>query len=109
VNGAQGKPLCYKHRRNDVVGQVHHSYLDANNNLKITAKIPARTPRGQRVIAKIRAGKLNGFSVGYDNNIENGVITDKVFHEISICKEPFFDGCNVEGGVFASNDKPAGK
>lgn len=111
INGAEGKPLCYKHRRHDVVGQVHHSYLDADNNLKITAKIPARTERGRRVIAKIRAGKLNGFSVGYDNHFDpaDKSIQNKDFHEISICNQPFFDGCNVENGVYASSSESDGK
>jgi len=113
INRAEGAPLCYEHNRSDVVGQVHHSWLDDNEGkcLQIIGKIPTDTARGQKIVADIKCGKIKGLSVGYGASLAGGnMVASKTFHEISLVKEPFFDGCDLTVGVQASSEeKETGK
>jgi hypothetical protein len=113
IDGATGAPICYEHNKSDVVGAVHHSWIDAQDGrcLKVIARIPLKDEhgraiaRGERIVEEIRAGKITGFSVGYSNGIGAGkTLKDKAFHEISLVSEPFFEGCNLTVGVVASNE-----
>lgn len=109
LDGAEGAPLCVEHKGHDVVGHVHHSYLDDGDHSKgwhIMARIPLND-RGKRVVADIKAGKLNGFSVGYSNVLggdDYRTVDYKKFREISLVNEPFFDGCKLNVSVNASSD-----
>ena len=116
INGAEGAPLCVEHNRGDVVGKVHHAWLDEADGsgrcLKITGRIPLDTERGRRIVADIRCGKYKGFSVGYSADLKAGgggagLLRSKAFNEISLVAEPFFDGCDLTVGVVASKDSPA--
>ena len=97
LDGAEGAPMCVEHKLSDVVGNVHHTFIDEDDpqkGWKIMARIPLNE-RGRKVVADIKAGKLNGFSVGYGNSIDQsrtGVNTldSKEFREISLVHEPFF-------------------
>lgn len=111
LDGAEGAPLCVNHNRSDCVGRVHHSWIDSGRALQIVGRIPLNTERGRQVVADIRCGKLKGLSVGYGTVLtekERGVhrVESKRFHEISLCPEPFFDGCNLTVGVLASSILP---
>lgn len=109
LDGAEGAPMCVEHNRGDVVGSVHHTFIDGDDpqkGWKIMARIPLNE-RGRKVVADIKAGKLNGFSVGYGNSIDSspsGInkLDFKEFREISLVNEPFFDGCNLSVSVTAS-------
>lgn len=108
LDGAEGAPLCVEHKRDDVVGKIHHTWVDPgdpNQGWDIMARIPMNE-RGKRVVQDIKAGKLNGFSVGYktdyDQNKHEKVLQGKTFHEISLVEEPFFSGCNLSVSVSAS-------
>lgn len=111
LDGAEGAPLCVEHNRRDVVGSVHHTFVDHDDprqGWKIIARVPLNE-RGEQVVADIKAGKLNGFSVGYEGSLEHGRnVKFKTFHEISLVQEPFFDGCNLSVSVRASK-KDGGK
>ena len=110
LDGAEGAPMCVEHDINDVVGSVHHTFIDNDDpqkGWKIMARIPLND-RGKKVVADIKAGKLNGFSVGYRNSIDydgktrTNRLDSKEFREISLVNEPFFDGCNLSVSVTAS-------
>lgn len=107
-NGTEGAPLCFEHRKNDVVGYVHHSWLDDDNALQIVGRIPLND-RGKQIVAEIRAGEIAGLSVSYGNGIEENGRTrnlkSKTFREISLVKKPFFSGCDLTVGVVASAEQ----
>ena len=110
IEGAEGAPICEEHNRNDRVGVVHHSWVntaDGGRALDIIGRIPLDTERGRRVIEDIRCGRIKGLSVSYGTDLEergDGTrkLKSKTFHEISLCREPFFEGCNLSVGVVAS-------
>lgn len=104
IEGAQGAPLCYKHRREDVVGSTHHTYL-VGDKMQIIARIPLND-RGKRVLEEIKEGKLRGFSVKYNNEWrrdDDAVLAGKQFEEISLVEEPFFEGCDLSSWVVADS------
>ena len=108
IEGASGAPLCVEHNRSDIVGHVHHSWVEERDGrcLQIIGRIPMNS-RGQRIVNDIRAGKYRGFSVGYGTELQpNGQgqyeLQGKEFREISLVEEPFFEGCNLTVGVMAS-------
>lgn len=108
IDGATGAPLCVEHNKQDVVGYVHHSWLEEDKGrcLQIIGRIPMNT-RGKQVYEDIKAGKYRGFSVGYGTDLKaytDGThrMQEKTFHEISLVEEPFFEGCNLSVSVMAS-------
>ena len=108
IEGAAGAPLCVEHNKEDVVGHVHHSWIDEDNGrcLSIIGRIPMND-RGKKVVDDIKSGKFKGFSVGYGTRLQrNGTggheLEEKTFHEISLVEEPFFNGCDLTVGVMAS-------
>lgn len=110
IEGANGAPLCVEHNTRDVVGHVHHSWLNGQC-LQIIGRIPMNE-RGKQVVKQIQAGKYRGFSVGYGTELQpdgqgNYELQGKQFREISLVEEPFFEGCNLTVGVMASR-APAG-
>ena len=116
-NGAEGLPLCVEHNINDVRGSIFHSFIgdDEKRGLKIIAHIPIKR-NGQYIPAGIQARddiinkKYRGFSVGYGNELVTASrggrttrVSAKVFREISLVKEPFFENCTLSySGVEAS-------
>lgn len=104
-NGTEGAPLCVEHNPADVVGRVHHSFIDDGRCLRIWGRIPL-TDRGKDIVADIQAGRIAGLSVSYGNSLQdNGItrkLTAKTFREISLVKKPFFSGCDLTVGVIAS-------
>lgn len=112
-NGAEGKPLCVEHDLNDKVGYVHHSWIGDGKKraLKIIGRVSLETERGREVVRDIKAGKLNGLSVGYGTDLVSNwdnkqtELMDKNFREISLVFAPFFDGCDLaEMGVTATKN-----
>ncbi|MBX9637213.1 MAG: HK97 family phage prohead protease [Nitrosomonas sp.] len=109
-DGAENVPLCIEHNRNHVVGHVHHSWIqeqDGKRCLKIIGRIPIESREGKKVFEDIQAGKYTGFSVGYGTDLEtngNGThrLNEKIFREISLVEQPFFEGCNLTLSVMAS-------
>jgi len=118
INGAEGAPLCVEHDRNHVVGSIHHSYIDDTNHKKgwrVMARIPLKDEhgnvieRGQKAFDDIKSKKLNGFSVGIKNNMNTNNfgerhVSGRIFHEVSLVNEPFFDGCNLSATMVASKN-----
>ena len=109
IDGAEGAPLCFEHERTDVVGSVSQTWLgDDGKKLRIVARIPLNE-RGKKIVDDIQAGEITGFSVGYRPHLDEDVVVGKTFHEISLVKKPFFDGCNISLGVFASGSSSEGE
>jgi HK97 family phage prohead protease len=109
IDGAEGAPLCFEHNKGDVVGLVSQSWLgDDDNQLRIVARIPLDNERGKKIWSDIQAGDISGFSVGYRTEFDDeqdDVVASKTFHEISLVKKPFFDGCNISRAIMASADE----
>lgn len=112
-NGAEGKPLWVEHVEGSQVGHVQHSWLSEGDgdkrSLKIIGRVCMETPYGRQVVADIKAKKYKGLSVGYGTDLVSNHHTgatelwDKNFREISLVKDPFFDGCHLaEFGVTAT-------
>jgi hypothetical protein len=110
--GAKGLNLCYEHNPNDVVGKVSCTYINdkEGDTLDLIARIPIKDDhgnditRGLEMVESIRAGRIKGFSVGYDADVrQGGYVHGKQFNEISLVEEPFFGGCNITVGVVASS------
>lgn len=108
IDGATGAPLCVEHNKNDVVGYVHHSWIEEDNGrcLQIIGRIPMNG-RGKKVFEEIQCGKYKGFSVGYGATLHatgpgTHKMQEKVFREISLVSEPFFKGCDLTMSVMAS-------
>jgi len=115
-NGTEGFPICVEHNVEDVRGTIHHTFIGDGNKrgLKIIAHIPIKRngiiiPQGVEAKEGIISGKYKGLSVGYGNELitasRNGAITKvnaKIFREISLVKEPFFDDCKLSWNVQAS-------
>lgn len=109
--GAEGKPLWVEHQPGSQVGYVEHSWLGdgEKRSLKIIGKVNMETERGRQVVADIKAKRYKGLSVGYGTDLVSNHHTgatelwDKNFREISLVKDPFFDGCHLaEFGVTAT-------
>lgn len=110
-NGAEGKPLWVEHQPGSQVGYIQHSWIGDGDkrSLKIIGRVSMETPRGQQVVADIKAKKYRGLSVGYGTDLVSNHHTgttelwDKNFREISLVADPFFDGCHLaEFGVTAT-------
>lgn len=121
LDGADGAPICYEHNKGDVVGFVKHSYVngsgsDGDQALDIIARIPVKDAdgypigRGEEIVQQIMAGKIKGFSVNYTAKVDHNtnMLRSKAFHEISLVREPFFGGCDLNVGVMASADNDGG-
>lgn len=116
LDGADGAPICYEHDKGDVVGFVKHSYVggigDGDRALDIIARIPVKDAsghpirRGETIVQEIMAGKIKGFSVNYTAKVDHDTnkLRSKAFHEISLVREPFFGGCDLNVGIMASAD-----
>jgi phage head maturation protease len=114
-NGGKGLPLCVEHNVNDVVGEVRYGFL--GDGEKRSLKIWARLPTGgsahqQDVIDKIKSGYYKGLSVGYQiipahvsaSGSGGARVGKKKFVEISLVKDPFFEGCDLSWNVTASKE-----
>lgn len=95
-NGIDGKPICLEHRPHLEVGKIHHHWIDDEGNLRISGRIFTDSKDGQRMAEEVRCGNFRGLSVGYDAFLDDHEVLKKEFHEISLCKEPFFEGCQVK-------------
>jgi len=106
IDGAEGAPLCLEHNTQNVVGRISHTWMDDANGggrcLKLIGRIPLND-KGREIVSKIQRGELNGLSVNYGLDIDdNGELESKAFREVSLCKSPFFEGCNLSVAVVAS-------
>jgi len=120
MDGLDGVPLKYEHK-GEPVGSVAHSWVDSEQGrcLKIWGRIPLQDAggrpiaRGHQMVADIRAGKIKGLSVGYRTPLRYDAATgttkvaSKMFDEVSLVEEPFFEGCDLTVGVLASANSAA--
>jgi len=86
------------------VGEVFQSSVDSDGYMRISARIFVDTPAGEKIYKAVESGDLRGLSVGYRPQFKDhisGEIDYKLFDEVSLCKQPFFEGAQVS--VTASN------
>lgn len=94
-----GKPVCYEHNEEDVVGKIVAATTDSKGHMRIAARVYVDTKQGRRIISDMKKGVLTGLSVGYEpifKNSNSKEISYKSCDEISICKTPFFNGANIK-------------
>lgn len=109
--GTEGAPICVEHDSGaGPVGSVRHSWIstERGRGLHIVGRVSTKTERGREVAKKLLNGHFKGLSVGYGMGLTNNSrgtanLTSKIFREISLCKEPFFDRCRIS--VAASKEK----
>jgi len=91
-------PVCLDHEGGACIGKVLTNWMDKNKHLRIIAEIDGNTSAGREVIKMIDNGDLGSLSVAYDvkTHKHTGRVLEKKFREISVCMEPFFNGCQIE-------------
>lgn len=107
-----GKPLCVEHDTSKVVGEIHHHWIGENDGrLRIWGRIYTDTEEGKLAAQKVQNKQFSGLSVGYDARLEQDNLTGassvfcKSFGEVSLCEEPFFDGCMITVSASKNNKK----
>ena len=103
-----GKPICVEHDPNFVVGEVTYQWVDDYGDVRITGRVYTDTAEGREKAEQLANGDFRGLSVGYSAGVQDGIggtthVGYKEFDEISICREPFFPGCEIS--VAASKNK----
>jgi hypothetical protein len=118
-----GYPIYCEHETNKRVGEIIDCWL--TSSVSATGGGggggggPNAFPSGKKdmvVVAHIwdkeavdmvDSGTLGSFSVGYDYLFSfGGKVQDKQMNEISLCREPFFEGCRIQ--VKASDNDSRG-
>jgi HK97 family phage prohead protease len=100
----KGKPICVEHDPSIVIGEIAHMWKDAEGHMRMQARIFTDTPSGVDHYNRINRGDLSNLSVGYSVNAdEDGHVTHKDYHEVSVCKQGFFPGAEIS--VCASGEK----
>jgi len=86
------------------IGEISSSYVDSQGKMRINARIYVDSPAGVKIWQAVNSGDLRGLSVGYRpqySKQKTGEVDYKIFDEVSLCKQPFFEGAEV--AVTASN------
>lgn len=90
LNNLEGFPVCDSHKRDRVVGRIVDGFM-MQDEFKILAEIT-----DPEAIQKLDSKEYTGLSVGYSRRLgEGGGLNGLEFREVSVCKTPFFDGCNI--------------
>ena len=103
-----GKPICVEHDPNFVVGEVTYQWVDDYGDVRITGRVYTDTPEGREKAEQLAHGDFRGLSVGYSAGVQDGFdgsthVGYKEFDEISICREPFFPGCQISVSASAGS------
>ena len=93
----QKVPVWDNHSKR-AVGSIIDGFIVDNSTIKVLAEIDDPT-----VIGKIDSGEYRGLSVGYGRTKIGNNMDGIEFYEVSVCPEPFFDGCTI--GISASKEK----
>lgn len=107
VAGFIGKPICLEHNEGHEIGKITHAWADAENHMRITARIYTDTPEGEALYNRINGGNLRGLSVGYSaisHADDPNTIVGKHFSEVSVCQEPFFAGADIRVAASKKTD-----
>lgn len=97
INNFVGKPLCLEHDINDQIGIIASAHKDKNGAMRITGRVYTDTPYGKQLFEEITSGKRKCLSVNY--GVDCSRSTRKTgewnYKEISVVKEPFFEGAEI--------------
>ncbi len=100
----RGKPICVEHDQSVQIGEIANVWKGDDGHMWMQARIFTDSPSGIDHFDRINRGDLGGLSVGYSvRTNDNGNVTHKDYHEISVCREGFFPGAAVT--VCASGEK----
>ncbi len=93
----RGKPICLEHDTGRVVGHITDKWV-RGSALRINAAIyrDAVDKDGANVCDRVDSGDLTGLSIQYGLDRRGMQIKSKTVLEVSLCKEPFFDGAYVD-------------
>lgn len=107
------KPILEEHDgQKQEVGQIFQTFVDSDGKMRVNARIYTDTPHGRDIYTQIKSGNLKGLSVGYTPVLRGGGskhVDYKLCDEISICKQPFFDGAHVTVTASKNLDSPEKK
>jgi Caudovirus prohead serine protease len=96
IGSLSGKPICFEHKKDIVVGQIQRAWCDEKHNLRINAKIWLDTKPGRLAWENLQNGKVAELSVGYNSVTEDihgqTHVMGKVFDEVSVVRRGFFPG-----------------
>ena len=98
------KPICWEHDQDHVIGEVSHVWKDNDGKMRMTGRIYTDSDEGIELYNAINDKKAHSLSVGYSVNTDSdNNVTGKNCYEISVCREPFFEGAAIS--VCASDKK----
>jgi hypothetical protein len=90
------KPIYLEHKTDTQIGSILCSWLD-NEKIKILAEVYG----SEDLINDIESGSIGSLSMGYVYDVKSN---KKTINEVSLCREPFFDGCNFSVAASKKND-----
>lgn len=91
------KPIYLEHDKNNRVGTICCSWVD-DDKIKIIAEVYG----DDNLMDGINSGEIGSLSVGYVFDIKN---QRKTINEVSLCREPFFEGCQFSVAASKRNNK----
>lgn len=97
---APGTPLRDNHTSRQVGVVVDSFVMDDQSTVKIIGEVT-----DPEAIKKYDAGGYRGLSVGYSRIKKGNSMEGLQFTEISLCPEPFFEGCNID---ICASQEPGG-
>lgn len=106
-----GKPICVEHDVTASVGEISAAWRDTDGKMRITGRIYVDSEEGRQLYDRVNRGDMKGLSVGYGVSMgSDGIVTKKSCQEISLCREPFFEGaqvaiCATGNEKYKTNDK----
>lgn len=97
-----GKPLLLEHDKNKIIGKILGSWI-VNNNSTISILAEINDPE---IINHVDNGEMRGLSIGYIASLKRGLggreeetnnygSVEKYIEEVSVCKTPYFNGCEI--------------
>lgn len=91
-----GKPICVEHDVTASVGEITAAWRDTDGKMRITGRIYVDSEDGRQLYDRVNRGDMKGLSVGYGVSMgSDGSVVKKNCQEISLCREPFFEGAQV--------------
>lgn len=91
--------LLWSHDPSQPIG-VWTSLVEDERGLRVTGKLVTETARGAEALALLKAGALNGLSIGFNTRVaERGpkgrIVKDVDLHEVSIVVMPAAPGARI--------------
>lgn len=97
VSSFIGQNICVEHDVDFVVGTISDAWVDSQGHMRATGRVYTDSQEGRELFDAITSGDMRSLSVNYTvpmdkNNVTYGY---KVPRELSVVKDPFFDGAEI--------------